>query len=105
MHYKTIILGLMDQHPDWFDQVSRDRSLLTTLHELAEQLQTRHQFWQAACLETNPHCDPVQLPNMALELAIEELEAQWGPEIPPQGAEFLSLEAAMNYLRQNSLPA
>lgn len=99
MHYKTIILGLLEQQPEWFDQVTRDRSLLTTLGTLARQLQTRHEFWQDACSRTYPDLDPIQRSSMALELALQELEAQWGPEPPPPEAEFLSLDAAMAYLR------
>lgn len=105
MHYKTMILALLEQHTEWFDQLRREQSLLATLEKLARQLKTRHEFWQEACSHTHPDNDPIQRSSMALELALEELEAQWGPEIPPQEAEPLSLDAAMTYLRQASPPA
>lgn len=105
MNYKTIILGLIEQQPEWFNEVSRGRSRLRTLHRLARQLKTRHEFWQEACFQTWRDCDPIQLSSMALELALAELEALYGPDRRLTETESLSLEEAMNYLRPPSLPA
>lgn len=96
MMYKTICMGLLEQHPKLYDQLRQNRMLLPTLNQMASGLKARHQAWKQELQATRPGSDS-QIASEAMELAVKELEDRLsaGPE---QEARVF-LDAAMATLR------
>ena len=99
MHYKTIVLELLQQHREIHNQLRGKRTLLPTLERHARRLKARHEAWKDRLCKARPGSDASQTASEALEIALKELEAflQSGP--PPDGSEPLSLEGAMAFIR------
>jgi hypothetical protein len=102
MHYKTIILELLEQKPQIHDQLRRQRLLLPALDLYAENLKTSHEAWQAQLSQAKPQSAPLQIASEALELALKDLEGHLPSESLPETDEPLSLEEAMEYLRRHT---
>jgi hypothetical protein len=103
--YKTIVLELIQQHPDLHDQLCRNRQLLPTLERVAKALRHRHESWKLHLSKVEPQSDPSQIASEALEIALKELEDCLPTGFPPDDSEPLSLEAAMAYVRNHTPPA
>jgi hypothetical protein len=63
MLYKTIVLHLLEDRPQMYQQLRKSRTLLATLNRLAEELKASHE----ALMNLGNQ------PNEAAELAIKEL--------------------------------
>ncbi len=105
MQYKTIVLGLLEQHPKLHEQLRRERTLLTTVEAQAVELKARHEFWMEAFSKANWANSPIQISNAALEVAVKELADSLAAGSPQAEPETLSLDGAMEFLRQRSLIA
>lgn len=106
MQYKTIVLHLLEQNPEIYSQLRRQRKLLPTLELYAQDLKASHEAWQAQLFQTNPQSQPTQIASEALELALQELENRLRCEsLPAEDDEPISLEAAMTSLRRHTPPA
>jgi hypothetical protein len=105
MHYKTIVLELLQQRPEWYDQLCKHRMLLPTLDLFAKELKSRHDAWKDRLAQAKPGSDPTQIASEALELALQGLEDLLPSESPPDGSEPLSLDAAMAFLGRHTPPA
>jgi hypothetical protein len=101
MHYKTIILELLQQHPEIHNQLRSKRMLLPTLELHARQLKTRHEAWRERLSRARPGSDPSQVASEALEIALKELEDFLGP---PDDSEPLTVEAAIAFIRGHTPP-
>jgi len=82
MHYKTIILELLKQHPKIYHHLHSQRTLLPTLERLARKLKTHHQRWQDRLCQVRLGSHPYQIASEALEIALWELECCLRSEFP-----------------------
>ena len=105
MQYKTIVLQLLEQHPEIRDQLKRHRQMLPTMERYARELKTRHETWKDRLFQATPGSDETQIASEALELAIKELEDRLQTDFPPQEDEALSLDEGMTFLRRHTPPA
>ena len=106
MHYKTIVLELIQQqYPALHEQLRQSRTLLQAVNDTATALKRYHEDWTDRLTQAKPDSDPSQIASQALELALEDLRENLPSASPPSGEEALSLDAAMNYLRRHSPPA
>ena len=99
MHYKTIVLELLKQHPQIHDQLRRSRMLLSTLELRARELKIRHEAWKDQLSQKKPGSDQSQIASEALEIALKELEDFLHSGFHPKSGEPLSLEGAMAFIR------
>jgi hypothetical protein len=82
MHYKTIILELLQQRPQMHERLRQERMLLPTMERYARELRTRHLEWKERLLERQPDSDQSQIASEAMEMALAELEDRLPPESP-----------------------
>jgi hypothetical protein len=99
MQYKTIVLHLLEQHPQIRHQLKKDRQMLPTMERYASELKTRHAAWKETLSLATPGSDESQIASEALELALKELEDHLPSASPRDGTEPLSLDAAMAFIR------
>jgi hypothetical protein len=104
MHYKTMVLELLQQRPLLHDQLRKNRTLLEVVEFLAIELKDRHQAWTERLSQARPESAPEQLASEGLELALQELEESFLPSESPDEGEPLSLDEAMVFLRRHTPP-
>jgi hypothetical protein len=104
MHYKTIVLELLQQHREIHNQLRGKRTLLPTLERHARHLKACHEAWKDRLRQARPGSDPSQTASEALEIALKDLEAFLHSGSPPDGSEPLSLEGAMAFIRGRTPP-
>jgi hypothetical protein len=102
MHYKTIILGLLQQRPQMHQQLRQDRRLLPAMELYAKELKESHEAWKESLASANPGSDPSQISSEALEMALKELEDRLPSGSPADENEALSLDRAMAYVRSHT---
>jgi hypothetical protein len=102
MMYKTMILELLQDRPEMYDQLLTKRTLLQTLNHYAEELRDIHHTWMGRLWQTNPHSAASQIAAEALELALEQLVRRLPSEFPANEDELLSLDAAMAFIRPHT---
>ena len=105
MYYKTIVLELLQQHPEIHNRLRGKRALLPTLERHARQLKAHHEAWKDRLRQARPGSDPSQIASEALEIALKELEAFLHSGSPPDGRGPPSLEGAMAFIRGRTPPA
>jgi hypothetical protein len=105
MQYKTIVLQLLEQHPEIYDPLRKKRQVLPTMEHYARELRNLHLAWQETLNEARPESDPSQITSEALELALTDLEDRLQSGSPRDGQEALSLDQAMAFIRRHSLRA
>lgn len=99
MHYKTITLGILEQHPEFHHQLRSNRMLLTAVELLAKQLKTRHEMWIDRLSKTRPSAEEPQITSEALEFALKEMADLLAPNSSPRQMGSLSLDGAMAFIR------
>jgi hypothetical protein len=104
MHYKTIVLEILQQYPERYDQARRSRTVLSTLDCFARQLKTSHEAWKNHLSQAKPDSDPSQIASEALEIALKELEDSLHSGISPEAKESLSLEGARTFIGGRTSP-
>jgi hypothetical protein len=106
MHYKTMVLGLLEQHPSLYQQLHTSRTLLPMLDRYATALQACHVSWMNQLVQTRPDSQPCQISSEALELALQEFQESLPPASSPSDSimEPLSLDAAMAFLNRHTSP-
>jgi hypothetical protein len=107
MHYKTIVLELLQQYPEFHRELASRKTLLSTLDRYAADLKARHENWTRTLSREQPERAPSQIASEALELALQELRDALPAESMPNddSTEPLSLDAAMAFLRRHTPPA
>jgi len=100
--YKTLTLQLLRQHPRVYNHLKQTRKVPQTLDHYSKELKRSHEGWKDSLSESRPGSDPSQIAAEALEFALQELEDRLQAE--PVGSESLTLDAAINYLRNPSQP-
>ena len=73
MHYKTIILELLQDRPGFYEELRSTKRLLPSMEEYAIDLRNRHLDWKASLMQQRPVSDQAVIASDALELAIEEM--------------------------------
>jgi hypothetical protein len=101
MLYKTIVLQLLEDHPQLRDRFQKYHQMLPTLEFYAETLKTGHETWTERLLQARPESDPTQIASEAMELAIAGLEARLPAESRADD-ETLFLDEAMTFLERPS---
>jgi hypothetical protein len=99
MHYMMIVLGLLQERPQMYDQLINSRTLLQALEAHARELKANHEDWQDRLWQTKPNSEASQVKNEALEIALKELEDHLLPASPLNETTPLSLDAAMTFIR------
>jgi hypothetical protein len=105
MQYKTIVLELIQQHPEFYGRLVSGRNLLPALERYSAELRDHHQSRKAQLSQARPGGDPGQIASEALELALAELEGCLPDESSTDDTGTLSLDGAMAYLRRRTPPA
>ncbi len=104
MQYKTMVLELLQQCPEFHGQLRSTRKLLPTLDHYSGLLKARHEAWKDRLSQAKPGSDASQIASEALEIALKELHSLLSGS-PPDESEPLSLEAAMAFIRSHTPPA
>lgn len=99
MHYKTIVLRLIQQHQQTYQQLCSSQRLMSTVGLYAEQLKATHQSWSGRLAIANPDFNPVQLQGESLELAIRDLENYLVAHFQANDNNRISLDSAMAFIR------
>ena len=102
MLYKTIVLELLQQRTEFYEELRSARTLLSALETYSKELKIHHEAWKETLSRARPESDPSQIGSEALELALKELEIRLPPAHPHGENEALSLDAAMAHLRNPS---
>jgi len=92
MHYKTIVLGLLQDRPQLRDRLQQQRRMLLIVEQYALELKASHEEWQERLAQLRPGSDPVQIKSEAMELAIEELVKRLPSESNASDNETLPLD-------------
>jgi hypothetical protein len=103
--YKTIVLELLQESPELYEQLRSRKMLLTAIDAYGIELKTSHEAWMSMMRLERPNSDRSQIAAEALELAIEDLRDRLPCASPTDEAETLSLDAAMSFLRRHMPPA
>jgi hypothetical protein len=96
MMYKTICLGLLEQRPQLYEQLRKQRTLLPTLNQMAGELKASHQAWIEELQATRPGSDS-QIADEAMELAVSDLQDRLSADSEQEAQAFL--DSAMAFLR------
>jgi hypothetical protein len=105
MQYKTMVLELLEQLPEMYQQLCSQRQLLATMERLAQELKASHQGLIAQLSQQRPDKAADQIGSEALEIAMNELESRLSCVPPSEDENPLSLDGAMAYLHRHSPPA
>jgi hypothetical protein len=104
MQYKTIMLELLEQSPETYEQLRRQRQLLPTLERFALALKADHEAWITQLSRQHPDKGAEQIASEAMELAIEAMVNRLSsrPEANDDEASFL--DGAISFIRRTSQP-
>jgi hypothetical protein len=102
MHYKTIILELLEQQLQMREELRQSRKLLPTLEFYASELKDSHEDWKDRLLQANPDSDPSQIATEAMELALKDLEDRLPSESRQGESETLSLDQTMAHISRHT---
>jgi hypothetical protein len=107
MHYKTIVLELLQQYPELHRELTTSKKLLPTLDHYAADLKILHDHWTQTLSRQRPESAPSQIMSEALELALQEFRDALPAASAPNddSTEPLSLDAAMAHIRRHTPPA
>jgi hypothetical protein len=104
MHYKTIVMELIDDQPELAVRLRGSKQMLATVETYAMELKAIHEAWKAHLAQTKPGSDPIQITSEALELAIEEIRDRLPSALAMDEEGTPSLDAAMTSIRRPSRP-
>ncbi len=105
MHYKTMVLDLLEQEPELYERLRRSRILRAAVDLYATELGKRHLTWEQVIGRTKLGSSQCQIAGEALELAVEELKDCLASVAPSPETDTLSLDDAMAFLRRQMPPA
>ncbi|MEZ6104462.1 MAG: hypothetical protein R3E01_36455 [Pirellulaceae bacterium] len=102
MHYKTIVLELIEQRPRWHEQLKSSNSLLSTINQLAITLRNRHLDLLDQAEATPLQMSPIQHSSEALEKAIAELLEHFPREQEAAASDTLDMDALIAFLKRHT---
>ena len=97
MHYKTIVLEILQNRPELHEKLRLSRTLLATLNLYSRRLKANHETWMDRLSRAKPGSERSQLASEALEIAVQELEASVGTSDSLLETKALSLDGAMAF--------
>ena len=97
MHYKTIVLELLQNRQELHEKLRLSRSLLTTLNLYSSHLKANHEAWMDRLSRAKPGSERSQLASEALEIAVQEMEDSMGTSDSLLETEALTLDGAMAF--------
>ena len=100
MQYKTIVLELLKQQPELYEQLRVARTLLPTLETWSTELKTSHESWKETLAEAKPDSHPSQIASEAMEMALKELEDRL-PSVS-HSEDGQTLDTAMAFVRRHT---
>lgn len=103
MQYKTMMLELLQQQAGLHRHLQASRILLPVLDASSHALKACHLTWEER-LTSRQGLDPAQIPSIAMEFAIKEMEHRLQSVSLPERQDRLSLEAALALLTLPTLP-
>ncbi|HLN31391.1 MAG TPA: hypothetical protein VK395_26860 [Gemmataceae bacterium] len=104
MQYKTMVLEILHQRLELYEEVRSNRMLLPALESYALELKSLHEDWKEILRLKMPDSDPAQVSSEALELAVQAFQDFLPPASPPEDSETLSLDAAMAFITRHTPP-
>jgi len=102
VHYKTIILEMLEQRPKMREELRQSRKLLPTLEFYASELKDSHEAWKERLQQAKPQSDPSQIASEAMELALKDMEDRLPSELNQNESEALSLDQAMVHISRHT---
>ena len=97
MHYKTIVMELLQNRPELHEKLRLSRTLLTSLNLYSSHLKANHEAWMDRLSRAKPSSERSQLASEAFEIAVKEMEDSMGTSDFPLETETLSLDGAMAF--------
>jgi hypothetical protein len=94
MLYKTMVLEIIQLHPDIYDRLRSQRKLLPELERYATELKARHDAWKAMLTQAQPGSSERQVASQALEIALKELTDHFASASAPKDDQPTSNSAA-----------
>ncbi len=73
MHYKTIVLGLLEDRPALYEHLRSSNALLSTMNTLAVTLRDLHLSMLETLQQHQPETSPEVIKAESLEVVIEEI--------------------------------
>jgi len=102
MKYKTIILELLTERTEDFEQLRQQRKLLVTVEQYARELKSAHKAWKVLLIQIRPGSAPSQIASEALQMALKELQERLVSALQPDRNKALFLDAAMMFTRSRT---
>src|SRR5260221_10597790 len=93
MLYKTMTLELIQQRPQMYERLLRQRNLLPTLDHYSLELKSIHDLWKERLAQTKPGSNPTQIASEALEMALRDLADSLPTESSQNDDALLSTDA------------
>src|SRR5580765_6117818 len=104
MQYKTIVLCLLEKHPEIREPLQKHRRMLPTLDLYAKELRANHLAWKEVLSQASPGSDESQIASEALELALKDLEDRLQFGFLSDDQEPLPIDAAIAFIRRHTPP-
>ena len=99
MHYKTIILEMLQENPALYEKLQSSKRLVPAIEQYATELKILHDYWKDQLGQRRLESHPIQLASEAMELAVENMGRRLRSASPQGAAEPLSLDAAISFIR------
>ena len=103
MHYKTIALELLNQHPKNHKKPRNHHSLLQTVERFARDLKMSHEAWKERLSVTMLESSSSQIAAEALEIAVMELENSL-KAVSLDDSEPPSIDQLMAFIARRQIP-
>ncbi len=97
MHYKTIVLEILQNRPELHEKLRLSRTLLATLNLYSRRLKANHEAWMDRLSRAKPGSERSQLASEALEIAVQEMDDAMATSDSLLETESLSLDGAMAF--------
>ena len=105
MHYKTIVMELLEQAPELHNQLRQEHKLLAAVEALAVRLKAKHEEFTKLLEQAHPETESNDSSSRAMELAIQSLQtnlAQWSGQLASENLPELSFDQFMAQTAQHS---
>jgi len=70
MNYKTIVLQLLEENPEIYEQLRGQRQVSTVMEHYAHELRTLHLAWKETLTQAIPDTSTDQIASEAMERAL-----------------------------------
>ncbi len=102
MQYKTIVLQLLKDNSQIYDQLLRQKQVSAVMEHYAQELRTLHLAWKETLTQAIPNSDSSQIASEAMERALKDLQDHLPLGTPLDDQEPLSLDQAMAFIRRHT---